>query len=41
MLLARLTSSDPKLRFDQSEQLLDAIATALTGITPVSGQQFL
>lgn len=35
MLLARLTSSDPKLQFDQSEQLLDAIATALTGIPPI------
>ena len=41
MLLARLTSSDPKLQFDQSEHLIDAIATALTGIPPVSGQQFL
>ncbi|RMX51397.1 hypothetical protein pdam_00020807 [Pocillopora damicornis] len=41
MLLARLTSSDPKLQFDQSEHLIDAIATALTGIPPVPLQSIL
>lgn len=37
LLLARLTGSDPKVQFDQSEQLLDTMATALAGIPQMLG----